>query len=265
MSSILKALRKIEENKRVAEYAAPDLAHDQGAVPAKSSALRPLFAGIAIGAVVVGLIFLQPKYTVDLATRQSTVKPLAIAATETMEQTPSLSIREEGTVVSQPSTNLPSKILPVAPEYNSIKAVDARQVPVAVLPQEKIVVSVARRAETVLAKDVTSSSNSSRKSKIALKPDITRTEKSAPKVKSLPPVAPVVDKPTLSLQLPAGVDLQLTEIFYQEDSASSMAVVNDLPVMVGSQVDSAVVTAIRPDSVMVKIDDNVYNLTLTRP
>ncbi|MGK2905326.1 MAG: AMIN domain-containing protein [Desulfuromonadales bacterium] len=65
--------------------------------------------------------------------------------------------------------------------------------------------------------------------------------------------------------LPDGISLQVSEIFYQQDSASSMAVVNDLPVMVGSQVDSAVVTEIRPDSVVFAIGDRTYVVDQSNP
>jgi hypothetical protein len=266
MSSILKALRKIEEVKRVAESTTPDLTHDQGAVYTKSSALRPLFAGIALGAMMVGLlIFVLSMSTADLETRQPTVKPLVIATPEPPAQAPFPSVQREVPVVSLPATNLTTMITPAVPEHNSIKDVDAGQLPVVVLPRETIAVNVAGRPEPVLVQDVKTSSSSLRKPEIKTKSDITAAVKSTPKVKPLPFVAPVAGKPKISFKLPSGVDLKLTEIFYQKDSASSMAVINDLPVMVGSQIDSAVVTDIRPESVLVEINDKIYNLALTLP
>jgi hypothetical protein len=65
--------------------------------------------------------------------------------------------------------------------------------------------------------------------------------------------------------LPDGISLLVSEIFYQQDSANSMAVVNDLPVMVGSQVDSAVVAEILPDSVVFKIGDKTYAVDQSNP
>ena len=58
MSSILKALRKIEEEKRVANHAAPDLRMDQGNPGQKPRPYLPLAAGIALGAVCVSLFSL---------------------------------------------------------------------------------------------------------------------------------------------------------------------------------------------------------------
>ncbi len=55
MSSILKALRKIEEEKRVASHAAPDLRMDHGHSARKGWPFLPLVAGIALGAACVGL------------------------------------------------------------------------------------------------------------------------------------------------------------------------------------------------------------------
>ena len=44
-----------------------------------------------------------------------------------------------------------------------------------------------------------------------------------------------------------------------------MAVVNDLPVMVGSHVDAAVVTEIRTDQVLFEIDGKVYSVSAAHP
>jgi hypothetical protein len=65
--------------------------------------------------------------------------------------------------------------------------------------------------------------------------------------------------------LPKGLILQVTEIFYQDDSANSMAVVNDLPVMVGTQVESAVVSEIQPDRVIFKVGDKTYSIAGVKP
>jgi len=64
--------------------------------------------------------------------------------------------------------------------------------------------------------------------------------------------------------LPDGISLIVTEIFYQ-DAVNSMAVVNDLPVMVGSHIDSAVITAIDVDRVLFEIDGNVYAVSASQP
>ncbi len=60
--------------------------------------------------------------------------------------------------------------------------------------------------------------------------------------------------------LPEGVHLKVSETFYHEDPANSMAVVNDLPVMIGTFVDSAMVLEIHSDKVVFKIDDTLYDV-----
>ena len=80
------------------------------------------------------------------------------------------------------------------------------------------------------------------------------------------PVEVVVQQelPPETVALPDGIRLNVTEIFYQ-DAVNSMAVVNDLPVMVGSHVDSAVVTEIRADRVLFEIDGKVYPVSALQP
>lgn len=65
-------------------------------------------------------------------------------------------------------------------------------------------------------------------------------------------------------QLPAGTRLLVSEIYYQGD-LDSMAVVNDLPVMVGSHIDSALVTEIQVDRVLFDIDGKVFAVSLQKP
>ena len=84
MSSILKSLRKIEEEKRGAVRAAPDLRVDQGFAPAKSKQLLPLLTGLALGAVIVGLFFLwSPGPTAPVVKDQPQIKTNeAVSATK---------------------------------------------------------------------------------------------------------------------------------------------------------------------------------------
>ena len=71
---------------------------------------------------------------------------------------------------------------------------------------------------------------------------------------------PLVVKPKA---LPEGVLLKVSETFYYDDPANSMAVVNDLPVMIGTFVDSAVVQEIHSDKVVFKIDAQTYDVPVT--
>lgn len=62
-------------------------------------------------------------------------------------------------------------------------------------------------------------------------------------------------------KLPDGVSLQLSEIFYEGENTKRMAVINGLPVMIGSRIDSAVIKEIHQDSVLVSIDDKLYSIS----
>lgn len=260
MSSILKSLRKIEEKKRVSEHAAPDLTHDQGAGIAKANPFRPLLAGIALGAVMVGLLFYlfatPPAY---ISGPRPAAEPAALAATGQPARTATPNVQGQVETKPLPLANLAEKIPAAVQGSNPGSTVDAGQVPVVVLPPESIATSPARRAEPVLVKE----------SKPAIKrmPEPERKiSENAVKIADPRPVPkPVATTPAGPPALPDGVSLQLTEIFYQEDPASSLAVINDLPVMIGSQVDSAVIAEIRPDSVLVTIDGKVYTLAMTSP
>ena len=66
-----------------------------------------------------------------------------------------------------------------------------------------------------------------------------------------------VPAPPKPLMLPANVNLKVAEIFYQEDPANRMAVVNDLPVMVGTPVEGALVQEIRPDHVIFRVNSTI--------
>lgn len=210
MSSILKSLRKIEEEKRGVVHAAPDLRVDQGFVPAKSKQLLPLLTGFALGAVIVGLFFLwSSRPTLPEVKSQ----PLAV-------------------VKNQPLTKV-NKVFSTVEQGSETS--DAGR--------EKRVVAPVKKE---LAPDV---------SKVASNPGNT--------IQTPPVVIVAPAAPTVPLELPEGVSLLVTEIFFQEDSVNSMAVVNDLPVMVGTHVDSAIVTEIRSDSVLFKLDGEIYTVIAT--
>ena len=201
MSSILKSLRKIEEEKRGAVRAAPDLRVDQGFAPAKSKQLLPLLTGLALGAVIVGLFFLWS----------------------------------------------PGPMAPVVKDQPQTKA---KEVVSAVKQNSKT--SGAGQAEKAIAP-----------AKKEQKPDVPIVVSRSAKATQTPPaVMAAAPAPTVYSELPDGISLLVTEIFFQEDSANSMAVVNDLPVMIGTHVDSAVVTEIRPDRVLFKLGGKTYTVTV---
>ncbi len=142
MSSILKSLRKIEEKKRVSEHAAPDLTHDQGAGIAKANPFRPLLAGIALGAVMVGLLFYlfatPPAY---ISGPRPAAEPAALAATGQPARTATPNVQGQVETKPLPLANLAEKIPAAVQGSNPGSTVDAGQVPVVVLPPESIATS----------------------------------------------------------------------------------------------------------------------------
>lgn len=222
MSSILKALRKVEEEKRVAAHAAPDLRSDQGARARNKKTFGSLLTGMLLGAVCVGLVM------------------YAIPGEDVTEPLP-VDVQEENPVASQPK-----------PTPTSAKKAVIETIPVVVMPPEPV--SVETRAPRTNEPAAASPKETTAKS---------LTETQSVKVPGKPkPIAVAAPAESAIPSLPAGVTLQVTEIFYQPDPADRMAVVNDLPVMVGTPVDDALVSEIHPDYVLFKIDGNDYPVFL---
>ena len=79
MSSILKALRKLEEEKRGGKLEAPDLRVDQGQSTTVRKSLLPLVVGVVLGALIVGLIFFWPTVTPQKPDIVQSVNPTALS------------------------------------------------------------------------------------------------------------------------------------------------------------------------------------------
>lgn len=215
MSSILKAIRKVEEEKRAASHSAPDLRSDQGASVHVKKSLGPLLTGMMLGAVCVGLFL--------------------FATSGQEEAVP--------TVVNPPEDN----VVVSSPEPAPAKTV-IETIPVVTLPPEPVEVKTStppvKKAAVAPVKKVVKKTAQKQPSTVE------------PEAKKPLPVA-IQPKP---LALPANINLKVAEIFYQEDPANRMAVVNDLPVMAGTPVDGALVQEIRPDHVIFRIDGKDYSV-----
>lgn len=228
MSSILKAIRKIEDEKRSGENHAPDLMVDHGQNAKKPLTILPLISGAVLGAVAVGGLLLwaqDSKIQVVESDHKASQRPAAgvsLHASAKDEQTATLK-----SVVSE------SKPPIVTPMQNEAVKVET-------LPPEAIPESAASK----LPRDDRTKSESKQAASQLL--PIVQGSKSPPK-------------------LPGGISLLVSEIFYQEDSANSLAVVNDLPVMLGTQIESAVVSEIHPDHVVFKIDGKPYSVSPDQP
>ena len=249
MSSILKALRKIEEEKRVASHAAPDLRMDQGNSGKKTLPYLPLVAGIALGVVCVSLFSLwfssaspdfeiQPQQQSMAAAESKQTAPAAVVVKEEMLE-PSLEKPQAGHV------QVPI-VEPVA------EAVKVREVimPVEAMPVLPMPAEPKQKEPMVVPE---------RKTPL---PEVVAPEGMASDIAKASAPEPLVVKPKA---LPEGVLLNVSETFYHDDPANSMAVVNDLPVMIGTFVDSAVVSEIHSDKVVFKIGDDSYDVPVAPP
>jgi len=248
MSSILKALRKIEEEKRVANHAAPDLRMDQGNSVKKPWPFFQLVAGVALGAVCVGLLFFWFSAEAPVVVSLPVQQPVAAEVESKQVVQPAVVAKEE---LLEPSAEKPQTVSVQEPIIEPVaEAVKVREV---IMPVEaKPVVSMQAAPEKQKSKIVPE--------RKALLPEVVVSKSVTTNVaKTLIP-EPLIVKPKA---LPEGVLLKVSETFYYDDPANSMAVVNDLPVMIGTFVDSAVVQEIHFDKVVFKIDAQTYDVPVT--
>ena len=312
MSSILKALRKLEEEKRGQKAEAPDIRFDQGQLKPRSKPLLSLFAGVLLGVFMVVVFLLLPGNRTPEERITGSIeepKPAApidvpAATTNTVaEQKPLVAKKtdreaiakgtepSEDKVVAQPSSSQSKTAKPPTQTVN-LTVAPPQEVPQArreikpsgepetaaeskslqsapVSPEQKVVT----QSSSSQGKIVTPTSQSVNQivappqevSQVRreIKP-LAETETTA-ESKSLQS-APVPDNPiSASEKLPIGVDLSVSEIFYSEDPNNSMAVVNDLPVMIGSHVETAEVKEILADSVRFDIQGVIYTVPLAVP
>lgn len=225
MSSILKALRKLEEEKRGGKLEAPDLRVEQGQSTTVRKSLLPLVVGVVLGALIVGLIFFWPTGSIQKPDIVQSVNPTVLSP------------------VIEPTVASPEVVTDPPPAPQTEKPL---------------------QATTDLTKPEASVAP------VVSEPVVSRPVRMTPAPADIAePVAPVEvvaqqELPQETVALPDGIRLNVTEIFYQ-DAVNSMAVVNDLPVMVGSHVDAAVVTEIRTDQVLFEIDGKVYSVSAAHP
>jgi hypothetical protein len=245
MSSILKALRKIEEEKRAAEHAAPDLRIDQGLVHGRATRLLPLFSGVVLGATLVGLFFLWSTKELTPSNQNNSAPMPNLVLSGHMQAAKTANVGQ-GTEASVPVTT-GNNLEPIILATKSLEPFhEAGKISVVILPKEPVAtVESTVKASKAIAEKVP-------------------VQKEQPVLSSSIPAsaAPLLLDASV---LPKGLILQVTEIFYQDDSANSMAVVNDLPVMVGTQVESAVVSEIQPDRVIFKVGDKTYSIAGVKP
>ena len=204
----------------------------------------------------VGLFFLWSSSDFTEVASQPQRQPQAEAQVVVVEsnqaEQPVIVLEEKG-----PVTSLSASPVPVVREKTPEKVVETSKIPEIILPAEAVPAFLTtpepvKTLEPPIAFEA--QAKAPKVVKEAPKESMTSTRPSKPE--SLP----VKARP-----LPVGASLKVTEVFYQDDPANSMAVVNDLPVMIGTFVDSAVVLEIRSDKVVFKIGDDSYDVPVTPP
>lgn len=274
MSSILKALRKIEDEKRADKHAAPDLMSDQGLAPVRPKRVKPLLAGVVLGAMIVGGVFLwSSREGATVSESQPVILPMRDVAVSSSAQGGG-DASNIAPVVGPASSN--ESLPTIVPSERSLKELaEASRVSVVTLPPQPV--TTAGSSNAAALKPATKPATQPAVTSPA-KPEVmpvevmqnlsaaaVKADKSENTLQVMPPVVKVAIARKISAGLPGDVSLQVTEIFFQDDSVNSMAVVNDLPVMVGTQIDSAVVVEIRPDAVFFEIDSATYEVRQSNP
>jgi hypothetical protein len=248
MSSILKALRKIEEEKRVANHAAPDLRMDQGNSAKKARPYLPLVAGIALGAVCVSLFGIWFSSDTPEVAVQLQQQPMVTAIESKQAVPPAVVAKVE---LLEPSSEKPQTISVQKPIIEPVaETVKVREVimPVDTIPMFSIQAQPKKQQPKIVPERKTPP------------PELVMSESVTTNIAKAAIAEPLVVKPKA---LPEGVLLKVSETFYYDDPANSLAVVNDLPVMIGTFVDSAVVQEIHSDKVVFKIDSQTYDVPVT--
>jgi len=244
MSSILKALRKIEEEKRGGKLEAPDLRSDQGRPVVTRKPLIPLVVGIVFGVVVAGLFFLwsggfrQDRNVVSEVTRPP-VAPVTSQAPPVQQVIVGKQMAPETIAKTLQQAAPLTPVKSEAPVESTANELPASRIVREPIPAPKVVHRPVKHAKPQNPPDA--------------------GEPATPTGAAAEP-----ELPANNLTLPEGIELIVTEVFYK-DAVNSMAVVNDLPVMVGSHVDSAVVTEIHADRVLFEVDGKVYSVPALLP
>ena len=139
MSSILKALRKVGEEKRVDQHAAPDLRLDQGITPVKSKLFLPLLIGIVLGAVVIAPLFLLASKESALVTKAYPVAKIppvknaqAVATSEEVVTVETKTVASVATVSLSPQNKIADQGRKDLTEPTKTSAVNLRPEPVTI-------------------------------------------------------------------------------------------------------------------------------------
>ncbi len=260
MSSILKALKKIEDEKSSQGLSVDN----KGAAPTvkgKRGSFMLLFAGALIGSLLVVLIFLLSHNSFVVVPKQ--------AAEPRSEQLADNAEAQEPPVF-KPVADLPQKKETVAektsPSLKDFQPVVQHQKSTLPEPSKKVVRSekFAPAKDKQLSGDESSTSNVSSEALKNERQVIAKEEGRSLLKETSEQVVPtvIVGSGTVSRpgdlktepQLAPKLTFQVTEIFYSQEDGGSMAIVNDLPVMEGTWIDGVLLKEIQPDQVIFEVE-----------
>lgn len=232
MSSIFKALKKLEseQGRTSGMPSLPSVLLNDP--PAPQRRVHPAIlvcVGLAVGATLglAGLMLIaQPDQQVKLPAVATPVPSASVPKAEPVADAAPVQVESTVRAAKEPNVAKTEALQkPAVKKPAAAPAPVTRQEKLALLPTEKTIEEVRFDREAV-----------------------------ATVVKPVKQPAPVVPEPTLSLLV--------TEIYYQPEGQESMAVVNDLPVMEGTQIDEAVVKKILPDRILFLVQGGQVEIPL---
>jgi len=259
MSSILKALRKLEEEKAATGEVKVDLARDilrRSPAPKASTGPAPVVVSVAVLLVVLccGILvwwFLLPE------TPRTGVVTVSGGATGPVTGSPPLSSAQP------PSPPVSPKAPSVPPEQPVQVALSAVETPVSGADLEGDQIDMNAHISTGFGTEGDNVLDVSTAPVSAVKQEVTTVD--APL--ALDGVTPVEPQARLQAQVvpapicmspPGAPVLQVSAIAYALDPGSRLAVINDLPVMVGNSIEGVLVMGIEKSLVQFSWQDHSF-------
>lgn len=265
MSSILKALRKLEDEKAALGEGRVDLARDilKRSAPVRNNSsalvLKIVFFGVLTIAVIAGgWLLLTPTAPSDVPSASETTQKPPVVVVEKQPIIDAPSLRNAKPSMEKRSSPQPPKATTYRKEEVITIAESAEVIPSqsGTVKSEKISVVVPIEPEVKVAEI----------EKIAVsepvKPEPVASAEIPANVST--PVVPRIELTVTEQVFPAGVPaLLVTAIAYKPAPGERLAVVNDLPVMEGTSIDGVQIVEILEDRVRFSWQEVEFILPLT--
>ncbi len=268
MSSILKALKKLEDEKNAKQGQRVDITRDifGAAQQADSNSRRPFIVGGIVGSIVLGVI------AVIFITRQGGRVTPPPEPTETQlnvtPPVPSSTVEPRTTLPLQrqempPAASKPTPS-PTAMALERSKKLAAKPI-VQLSTPTKPVTAKSQLSPAVVA-DSTQHPTKSRALPLPQTPTISTNH---PVISSLPPIVPLV-KPNIVTTTPPAIvsnnppKIMVSGIAYNKDAADRLAVINGTPTGEGKTINGVTIEEIMPDKVRFSYGKNSFEVPVGR-